>query len=89
MLQSVAFTGGRRRIVKNQLPFPTGIALFGDNIFWVDKNIRSLLRMSKLEENGTNVKIDSIKADLENLRDVAIFDASTQPKGKVGDLVSP
>lgn len=54
------FLGGNRREIRGALspnfnsPNPYGIALHGDYVYWVDRNLMSLFRASKYPDNTTN-----------------------------------
>ena len=78
-LQRISYSGGNRQIVRGNLPNAFGLALFGDAIYWVDRNLRRLARIPKtLGSNGT-APIEVVRGGLINLTDVAVFDASQQP----------
>ena len=78
-LQRISYSGGNRQIVRGNLPNAFGLALFGDAIYWVDRNLRRLARIPKtLGSNGT-ASIEVVRGGLINLTDVAVFDASQQP----------
>ncbi|UYV70470.1 hypothetical protein LAZ67_7003147 [Cordylochernes scorpioides] len=80
-IQRVSFSGGKRQYVRRNLPNPMGVAIHGSNVYWVDRNLRTIYRASKLIENNIT-QFDSIKSDLDTLRDIVIFDSSNQPQGE-------
>lgn len=57
-----------------------GVAIYGSKVYWVDRNLRSVFKGDKNPVNGS--KVESIKADMDTLRDIVIFDAKNQPPGK-------
>ncbi|XP_071103874.1 low-density lipoprotein receptor-related protein 2-like [Haliotis cracherodii] len=78
-IQSVSFSGGNRQTVRLNLPKPYGLALYGNYIYWVDKNLKELYRVSNTGDQSQKAEV--IKSNLLNVRDVAIFDKSSQPAG--------
>ena len=60
-----------------RLPSPYGIAVYEDKVYWVDRNLQSLFRASKYADNATDP--EKLLANLETVRDVAIFAQSNQP----------
>ncbi|XP_064102114.1 low-density lipoprotein receptor-related protein 2-like [Macrobrachium nipponense] len=73
----VTFNGGNRQLIRRQLPNPLGLALSNENIYWIDRNLATIFRASKYPGNTTQPEI--FKTNMENLRDIAIFDISNQP----------
>lgn len=49
-------------------------------MYWVDRNLGTVFRSSKLP--GNTSLPEKVKSGLENLRDVAVFDASNQPSAE-------
>ncbi|GAB6028318.1 hypothetical protein CHUAL_002491 [Chamberlinius hualienensis] len=78
-IERVSFTGSDRISIRKNLPYPIGVAVFGDYVYWVDRNVRTLSRIAKDAGNSTKAQPERFKADLDNLRDVTIFDSSVQP----------
>jgi low density lipoprotein-related protein 2 len=81
-IQSVNYLGGNRRDIRSELtgqrmPSPYGLAVFGDKVYWVDRNLQALFRASKYPDNSTEP--EKILANLETVRDVAVFAQSNQP----------
>ncbi|XP_070148921.1 low-density lipoprotein receptor-related protein 2 [Polyergus mexicanus] len=76
-IQKVSYTGGNREIIRRNLPNPMGVAIFGGDVFWVDRNLATVFKASKLKGN-TSFPI-SVRTNLQKLRDIAIFDQSSQP----------
>lgn len=54
-----------------------GIAIYKQDVYWVDRNLGTVFRASKLPQNES-MPI-SIRTNLQKLRDIAIFDFSNQP----------
>uniref|UniRef100_T1IUN7 EGF-like domain-containing protein n=1 Tax=Strigamia maritima TaxID=126957 RepID=T1IUN7_STRMM len=76
-IERVAFTGGRRESVRRNLPYPIGVAMYSSYVYWADKNLRLLYR---LRVHSNSSKPERVKADMENLRDIAVMDITIQPK---------
>ena len=75
----MSYLGGQRKYIRNNLPTPYGIAVFGDFIYWVDRNQRRVMKAHK-RLNASPSKW--LKASLHSLADVAIFDKNRQPNSK-------
>uniref|UniRef100_H2LL78 Low density lipoprotein receptor-related protein 2b n=1 Tax=Oryzias latipes TaxID=8090 RepID=H2LL78_ORYLA len=71
MISRMAIDGTQRRIIRygSRYPSPTGMSIFGNNMLWVDKNLRKLFQASKSPDNTDNPE----------LKDVTIFDPHVQP----------
>ena len=82
LFQRVSFSGGNRQIVRANLPNAYGLALFQDDIYWVDRNLRQLLSIPKERGNASSVDAVVLRAGLGMLSDVAVFDASLQPSDR-------
>lgn len=78
-IQKVTFSGGRRQYIANKLPSPYGLAIHGSQVFWVDRNLRTIFSASKHPENGTK-KIEPFRSNLDTLRDIVIYDIKNQPQ---------
>ncbi|XP_067141896.1 low-density lipoprotein receptor-related protein 2 isoform X5 [Centruroides vittatus] len=76
-IQRVSFSGGKRQYVRKNLPNPMGVAIYGDKVFWVDRNLRTVFSANKTSDNSSS--IESFKSDLDTLRDIVIFDKKNQP----------
>ncbi|OQV14980.1 Low-density lipoprotein receptor-related protein 2 [Hypsibius exemplaris] len=81
-IQSVNYLGGNRRDIRSEstgyrLPSPYGVAIYEDKVYWVDRNLQALFRASKFADNKTDP--ERLMANLETVRDVAIFAQSNQP----------
>ncbi|XP_041374759.1 low-density lipoprotein receptor-related protein 2-like [Gigantopelta aegis] len=76
-VQSVSFSGGDRQVIRSNLPSPFGIAVFGEYIYWVDKNLKKMFRSKKVASVGVP---ELVKSNLDNLQDVAVFDKTVQPQ---------
>ncbi|KFM82299.1 Low-density lipoprotein receptor-related protein 2, partial [Stegodyphus mimosarum] len=78
-VQRVTYNGGDRTYVYRRLPNPMGVALHGSDIYWVDRNLRTIYKAPK---NPTNTsKPEPIMSDMDTLRDIVIFDTKNQPSG--------
>ncbi|KAF7489353.1 hypothetical protein SSS_07649 [Sarcoptes scabiei] len=80
-IQKVSFSGGRRQYVWRNLPTPYGASILGSQIYWVDRNLRTIFRGSKLFEDAQTQIPEPFKSNLDTLRDIVIFDAQNQPPG--------
>ncbi|XP_028967382.1 low-density lipoprotein receptor-related protein 2 [Galendromus occidentalis] len=69
-LESCRFDGSNRRTLASRLPKPMGVAIYGDWVFWADRNLRSIFKIRKSETNGT---VYTVKSDLNMLRDVMVY----------------
>ncbi|XP_013773508.1 low-density lipoprotein receptor-related protein 2-like isoform X2 [Limulus polyphemus] len=78
-IQRVSFSGGKRQYIRRNLPNPMGVAVFGLDVYWVDRNLRTIFKATKLPGDTSPPK--SVKSDLDTLRDIAIFDKNAQPPG--------
>lgn len=80
-IQKVSFSGSRRQYIWKNLPTPYGASILEDKIYWVDRNLRSIFRGSKVapEMGSPDPNPDSFKSNLDTLRDIVIFDAKNQP----------
>ncbi|KAK3083345.1 hypothetical protein FSP39_020255 [Pinctada imbricata] len=78
-IQKVSFSGGNREYVRSNLPSPFGVAVKGNFVFWVDRNLKKVFKGHKIEKDR---EPNILKNNLENLRDIAIFDKAVQPKVK-------
>lgn len=54
-----------------------GIAIYKSDMYWVDRNLRSVFKASKLLDNSS-VPV-RVRTNLEKLRDIVIFDITNQP----------
>ncbi|XP_015791351.1 low-density lipoprotein receptor-related protein 2 [Tetranychus urticae] len=78
-IQKIYFKGGRRQYIVKYIPSPYGVAIHGSFVYWVDRNLRTIFRASKIASpNGTNTQ-EPIKSNLETLRDIVIYDSKNQP----------
>lgn len=69
-LQACAFDGSNRRTIVNGLPNPMGVAIYGDDVFWADRNLRTIFKINKNRKNDIPKKV---KLDLNMLRDVMVY----------------
>lgn len=77
VIQRVTYSGGNQTIIRRNLPNPMGVAIFGEEVYWVDRNLATVFKASKLEGN-ISLPIP-VRTNLQKLRDIAIFDQSSQP----------
>lgn len=54
-----------------------GIAVHKSDVYWVDRNLASVFKASKLA--GNTSLPSSLRTNLPRLRDIAIFDVANQP----------
>uniref|UniRef100_A0A671UNK4 Low density lipoprotein receptor-related protein 2b n=1 Tax=Sparus aurata TaxID=8175 RepID=A0A671UNK4_SPAAU len=79
MISRMAADGTQREIIRygSRYPSPTGLAIFGNNMLWVDKKLGKLLQASKDPANSTQPEV--IRDNLDQPMDVVIFDVHVQP----------
>ena len=46
----VSFSGGNRQYVRSNMPRPYGISIFGDDMYWVDQNLKKVRLSSWMDE---------------------------------------
>uniref|UniRef100_T1GX99 LRP2 EGF-like domain-containing protein n=1 Tax=Megaselia scalaris TaxID=36166 RepID=T1GX99_MEGSC len=76
-IQKISYSGGNRQIIRRNLPNPMGIAIHLGEVYWVDRNLMSVFKASKLP--GSTTMPEKVRTNLQKLRDIAIFDISNQP----------
>lgn len=54
-----------------------GIAIYLNDVYWVDRNLMTVFKASKLNANESAVRV---RTNLEKLRDIAIFNINNQPQ---------
>lgn len=54
-----------------------GIAVYKSDVYWVDRNLQSVFKASKLIGNSSQPI--AVRTNLQKLRDIAIFDILNQP----------
>ncbi|CAH1155627.1 unnamed protein product [Phaedon cochleariae] len=77
MIQRISYSGGLRTVIRRNLPNPMGIAVYKSELYWVDRNLKSLVKASKLPGNTSLPK--TMRSNLEKLRDIVIYDITNQP----------
>ncbi|XP_013407657.1 low-density lipoprotein receptor-related protein 2-like [Lingula anatina] len=77
-IQRVTFSGGSRQYIRSNLPSPFSLAVFQDNVYWVDRNLKRIFKASKNVGNTTAPVV--VQSNMEYLRDIVIYDASVQPQ---------
>ena len=69
-IESSDLDGGNRIIlVETGLSRPVGLALFGQNLFWIDAQVDGGLLESASKKDGSNRR--KIQSRMKNLRDLA------------------
>ncbi|CAG0878905.1 unnamed protein product [Cyprideis torosa] len=76
-LEKVSFKGSNRYIVRRNLPNPMGVAILGHTVYWIDRNLKTIFKASKIQGNGTAPI--RVRSGIDQLRDIAIYDAQNQP----------
>ncbi|XP_075234657.1 low-density lipoprotein receptor-related protein 5-like isoform X2 [Lycorma delicatula] len=65
-------------IIRRNLPNRMGVAVHRGEVYWVDRNLQTVFKASKIiEENATLPT--QVRSGLQRLRDIAIYDISNQP----------
>uniref|UniRef100_A0A3Q3MKS2 Low-density lipoprotein receptor-related protein 2 n=1 Tax=Mastacembelus armatus TaxID=205130 RepID=A0A3Q3MKS2_9TELE len=79
MISRMAIDGTQRQIIRygSRYPSPTGMAIFGNYMLWVDRKLGKLFQARKDPANADQPEV--IRDSLDGLMDVAIFDAHVQP----------
>ncbi|XP_048506028.1 low-density lipoprotein receptor-related protein 2 isoform X2 [Athalia rosae] len=85
MIQKVSYTGGNRQPIRRNLPNPMGVAIYGGDVYWVDRNLATVFKASKIPGNTTLPQ--PVRTNLDKLRDIAIFDQSSQPSDNTNPCV--
>ncbi|XP_012271678.1 low-density lipoprotein receptor-related protein 2 [Orussus abietinus] len=78
-IQKVSFTGSNQQVIRRNLPNPMGVAIYGMEVFWVDRNLATVFKASKQPSLGVPTLPTPLRTNLQKLRDIAIFDESSQP----------
>lgn len=76
-IQKISYNGGNRQIIRRNLPNPMGIAVHMGEVYWVDRNLQTIFKASKIYGNSTFP--NTVRTNLQKLRDIAIFDDINQP----------
>lgn len=77
MIQKISYSGGNRQVIRRNLPNPMGVAIHLGDVYWVDRNLQCVFKASKLPGN---ISLPTrVRANLEKLRDIAIYDINNQP----------
>ena len=74
---TVSYKGGNRRVIRNSLPNPKGLAILKGDVYWVDRNMKKIFKASKLPDQVAETEV--LKSGLEDLRDISILDIQYQP----------
>ncbi|MEQ2208192.1 hypothetical protein XENOCAPTIV_018968, partial [Xenoophorus captivus] len=79
MISRMAIDGTQRQIIRygSRYPSPTGLAIFGNYMLWVDKKLEKLFQSSKDPANTDQPEV--IRDSLDGGMDVAVFDSHVQP----------
>ena len=81
MFQKVSFSGGNRQVIRANIPTGYGIAVFGDYVYWSDRNLKKIQRALKDPMNITD-PAEVIRSNINNLKVLAVYDDSAQPDGR-------
>lgn len=75
-------TTGRISPVWKGLPNVYGLAILGEDLYWVDRNHKMVFKGSKYNkfDNITSAPIP-VKSDIEKLRDIVMYNLGNQPQG--------
>ena len=74
----MAYTGGNRQYVVTSVPYPVGVAVTQQFIFYADQRQKRIVRLDK--HNITDRVV--MKKALENIYELDIYDEQLQPKGR-------
>ncbi|XP_046609747.1 low-density lipoprotein receptor-related protein 2 isoform X1 [Neodiprion virginianus] len=85
MIQKVSYTGGNRQPIRRNLPNPMGVAIYGGDVYWVDRNHAAVFKATKLPGNTSLPQ--PVRTNLPKLRDIVIFDQSSQPPDNTNPCV--
>ncbi|TRY92935.1 hypothetical protein DNTS_033821 [Danionella cerebrum] len=79
LISCMAPDGSQRQIVRygSRYPSPYSVAIFGENMLWVDRKLGKLFQGSKQPGNTETPEV--IRDGIEDLIDVAVFDSHVQP----------
>lgn len=64
-------------MIRRNLPNAMGVAIHMSDVYWVDRNLNTVFRASKLP--GNTSLATQVRTNLAKLRDIAIFDLTNQP----------
>lgn len=59
------------------MPNPMGIAVHMSDVYWVDRNLQTVYKASKLP--GNTDPPTAVRTGLSKLRDIVIYDVANQP----------
>lgn len=65
------------QVIRRNVPNPMGIAVHMNDVYWVDRNLQTVSKASKLPGNITLPT--AVRNGLQRLRDIAIYDVANQP----------
>uniref|UniRef100_A0AAQ5Z5D7 Low-density lipoprotein receptor-related protein 2 n=1 Tax=Amphiprion ocellaris TaxID=80972 RepID=A0AAQ5Z5D7_AMPOC len=79
MISRMAADGTQRQLIRygSRYPSPTGMAILGNYMLWVDTKLGKLFQASKDPANTDQPEV--IRDGLDGLKDVTIFDSHVQP----------
>ncbi|XP_015126789.1 low-density lipoprotein receptor-related protein 2 [Diachasma alloeum] len=78
MIQRVSWSGKNQQVIRRNLPNPMGVAIFGPDVYWVDRNLQTVFKATK--QPGDIHLPTQVRTNLPKLRDISIFDVSSQPQ---------
>ncbi len=64
-------------MIRRNLPSPKGLSILGQEVYWVDRNLETVQKASKVANQVAAPK--TLRSGLENLRDIVILDPANQP----------
>ena len=76
----VDYKGDQRQMIRRNLPSPRGLALLRGDLYWVDRNLGTIAKASKLPSQVALPQ--TVKSGLESLRDIMMVDRQNQPLDK-------
>ncbi|XP_015230707.1 PREDICTED: low-density lipoprotein receptor-related protein 2-like [Cyprinodon variegatus] len=79
MISRMTVEGTDRQIIRygSRYPSPTGLAIFGNYMLWVDNKLEKLYQANKNPANTDQPEV--IRDTLDGVMDVAVFDSHVQP----------
>ena len=62
----------RANLVEMNVLHPVGIAMFGDYVYWIDRESRNVMKIKK----GGEVPVITVQAAVDDLSDMVVVDAT-------------
>lgn len=85
-IQAVSSSGGNRRIVYGNLPFPDSVSVFGSYLFWIDRRLSLIVRASKNASSPIWLQ-GSVRKQVLSVNYITVYDNSTQPQDSTNPCV--